>query len=208
MQIFNSNKNHHTRLQDRLRNLDSRPNLTDLNRTNRTGQKLIHSPVCPVQGRSFLRGVATQSSSPPLNMPHLPQSSESQPFPLPVLPCPDIPVGGRLAYFVEKWGELTQNKMGLLCRTKRFQDTIQFNSPFFYSSDKSESIILPIITRRDNGTSPEKGSGKGTRSGNSQFLFPAICLVPKKNVKLCPVIDLSLLNQYHSKWRQSSQYEN
>ena len=48
--------------------------------------------------------------SPPLNLPCLPQSSESQPFPLPILPCPDIPVGGRLALFVEQWGELTQNK--------------------------------------------------------------------------------------------------
>ena len=43
-------------------------------------------------------------------MPHLPQRSESQPFPLPVLPLPDIPVGGRLAHFVEQWGELTNNK--------------------------------------------------------------------------------------------------
>ena len=43
-------------------------------------------------------------------MPRPPQSSESQPFPLPILPCPDIPVGGILAYFVEQWGELTQNK--------------------------------------------------------------------------------------------------
>ena len=36
------------------------------------------------------------------------------------------------------------------------------------------------------------GSGKSTTSGNSRFLF----LVPKKNRKLWPVIDLSLLNQY------------
>ena len=35
------------------------------------------------------------------------QSSESQPFPLPILPHPDIPMGGRLAHFVEQWGELT-----------------------------------------------------------------------------------------------------
>ena len=55
--------------------------------------------------KDFLRRVATQSSSPSLNLPHLPQSSESQPFPLPILPHPDIPVGGRLAHFLEQWGE-------------------------------------------------------------------------------------------------------
>ena len=63
-----------------------------------------------MKGRTILRGVVTQSSSPTLNIPRLPQSSETQPFPLPILPRPDIPVGGRLAYFMEKWGELTQNK--------------------------------------------------------------------------------------------------
>ena len=121
--VSNNNKNHLTRLQDHLRNLDSRPNLTDLNRTNRTGLKLILSPLRPVQGRTFLRGVVTQSSSPPLNMPRLPQSSESQPFPLPILQCPDIPVGRRLAHFVEQWGEITK-QMGPLYHTRQFQDTI------------------------------------------------------------------------------------
>ena len=56
------------------------------------------------------REARIKSSSTPLSKPHLPQNSEVQPFPLPVLPCPDIPVGGRLAHFVEQWEELTDNK--------------------------------------------------------------------------------------------------
>ena len=56
----------------------------------------------------MLREVEIQSRSLPLSK--LPQSSENQPFPLPVLPRPDIPVGGRLAHFVEQWEELTDNK--------------------------------------------------------------------------------------------------
>ena len=60
--------------------------------------------------RSLQREVGIKSSSPPLSKPHLPQNSEVQPFPLPVLPRPDIPVGGRLAHFVEQWEELTDNK--------------------------------------------------------------------------------------------------
>ena len=88
--------------------------------------------------------------------------------------------------------------MGPLYRTKRFQDTIQFDSTFFDSSDKSVSIFLTVITGRDDNATPETGSGKGTRSGNSRFLFPTI-FVPRKNGKLRPVIDLSLLNQYIKK---------
>ena len=51
-----------------------------------------------------------RNSFPPLSKPHLPQNIDVQPFPLPVLSRPDIPVGGRLAHFVEQWEELTDNK--------------------------------------------------------------------------------------------------
>ena len=69
-----------------FKNLNSQPNLTDLNRTKSTGINLIHNPLCLVQRRIFLRVVVIQSSPTPLNMPHFPQRSESQPFPLPILP--------------------------------------------------------------------------------------------------------------------------
>ena len=65
-------------------------------------------------------------------MPGLPQSSERQPFPMPILPRPDIPVGGILAM-----GRITAKQMGPFYRTRRFQDTIQYNSPSFNSSNKS-----------------------------------------------------------------------
>ena len=54
--------------------------------------------------------LVTFYSSPPLNLPLPPQDYEGQPFPLPALPHPDIPVGGRLTHFLEKWEELTDNK--------------------------------------------------------------------------------------------------
>ena len=106
-------------------------------------------------------------------MPRLPQSSESQPFPLPILPCPDIPVGGRLAHFVQHWGELTNNKWVLSVIQDGFRTPFRLTPPFG-SSNKSESIFLSVTMRRDRGSSPEMGSGKGTRSGISQFLFPVI----------------------------------
>ena len=70
--------------------------------------------------------------------------------------------------------------MGLLHRSRRFQDTIQVKSPSFVSSDKSESIFLRVTARRDHGTSTETGSGKGTRSRNTRFLFPAISCSKKE----------------------------
>ena len=82
-------------------------------------------------------------------------------------------------------------KIGPLCGTmgrilsiiRDEADTIQVNSPSFVSSDKSESIFLPVIMRRNSGTSPETGSGKGTRSRISWLLFLAISC-PKKERKI------------------------
>ena len=55
------------------------------------------------------------------------------------------------------------------------------SAPPLLSVSMSLSIFLPVSTR-NRGTSQETGSGKGTRSGSSRFLFP--------------LIDLFLLNQY------------
>ena len=122
----------------------------------------------------MVREVGIRNSSPPLSKPHLPQNFGVQPFPLPVLPRPDIPVGGRLAHLVEQWEELTDNKwVDPLYRPKRVQDPIQVSSSPIGCSDKAESIFLPVIARRNRRTQ-ETGSGKGSESGNSQFLFPAI----------------------------------
>ena len=92
-------------------------------------------------------------------------------------------------------GRINKQQMGPLFRSRRFQYTIHVNSLAFVSSDKSQSIFLLVTMRRDPGTSPEMGSGKGIRSGTPGY-YSRLFLVPKKNGKLCPVIDLSLLNQY------------
>ena len=75
----------------------------------RTGLKHRFNPLRQVIKRISPRELVTPDSSPPLNLP-LPQSSESHPFPLTILPRPDIPVGGRLAHCVEQWEEFTDNK--------------------------------------------------------------------------------------------------
>ena len=91
-------------------------------------------------------------------------------------------------------GRINSKQMGLLCHLRKFQDPIQFASFSIYSSNKSESIFLPVVTRKNkNGTSPVTGSGKGNRSGNSWYLLPAISFTQRENGKLCPVIDLAIL---------------
>ena len=64
--------------------------------------------------------------------------------------------------------------MGPPCHSTWFQDIIRVDYPSFISSVKSESIFFPVYARRDHRTSPETGNGKGTISGNSRLLFPAI----------------------------------
>ena len=70
--------------------------------------------------------------------------------------------------------------MGPLYRVKWFQDTIQVNSSLIVSSGKIEPIFLTVTSRRDRYPSPKTGSGKGTTSGNSRLLLPAIPCTKKE----------------------------
>ena len=68
-------------------------------------------------------------------------------------------------------GRTNKQQMGPLCRLRRFQDTFQVNSPSFsvpISLGQSSSSLL----WGHGGTSPETGSGKGSKSGNSRFFIP------------------------------------
>ena len=78
--MYNNNKNQLIRLQEHLGNLDSQAKLTDLNRAKRIGLEIKLNPLRPILRRIFHRGVVTPNSSPPLNMPCPPQSSEANPF--------------------------------------------------------------------------------------------------------------------------------
>ena len=80
--------------------------------------------------------------------------------------------------------KINAKRMGPLYRTRPFQDSIEFDS--LYSSVQSESIFFPVITRRNDGTFPETRTGKGTKTGNFRFLFPAIsCPENERKVTSC-----------------------
>ena len=92
--------------QELLKCLRVLPNNLDLNLRKRIGLKHRQS-IMTSNKKDFPKNVRQFPSS---KFPFPPQSSESQPFPLPVLPRPDFPVEGRLAHFEEQWEDFTDDK--------------------------------------------------------------------------------------------------
>ena len=121
----------------------------------------------------MLREVGIRNSSPPQNKPHPPQNSG----PTLSTASPTTPrhsSGRKVGPFCGTKRRIDRQQVGPLYRLKQVQDPIQVSSSLIGHSDKSESIFLPVIARRNRGASQEMGSGKGSESGNSRFLFPAI----------------------------------
>ena len=146
----------------------------------------------------MLREVEIRISSPPLSKPHPPQNSEVQPFPLPVLPHPDIPVGGRLAHFVGQLKELTDSKWVLSIIQNGFK--IPFKSvPLLSVVQINLSQSSSLLLREEIGELLKKQAVERVWNPGTPGFYSWLFLVPKKNGKLCPVIDLSLLNQYINK---------
>ena len=81
--------------------------------------------------------------------------------------------GRKVGPFCGTMGRIDRQQVGPLYCPKQVQDPIQVTSSPISCSDKSESIFLPVIARRNHRTSQETGSGKGLESRNSG-LFPAI----------------------------------
>ena len=160
----------------------------------------------------MLRGVGIRNSSPPLSKPHLPQNIDVQPFPLPVLPRPDIPVGGRLAHFVEQWEDLTDNKWVLSIVRNGFKIPFKSVPPLSVVLIKLSQSFSLLLREEMAELLKERAVERVQNQGTLGF-YSRLFLVPKKNGKLRPAIaDLSLLNQYIksiiSRWRQSSQEDN
>ena len=153
-----------TRLLRLLRDGSSRLNLLGLNNRNRWGLKVKQNHIHQIE-KSMRREAGIKSSSPPLNKPHLPQN----PGPTLSTASPATPRhsrGRKVGPFCGTMGRIDRQQVGPLYRPKQVQDPIQV------SANKSESIFLPVIARRNRGASWEMGSEKGSESGNFQFLFP------------------------------------
>ena len=86
-------------------------------------------------------------------------------------------MGGRLAHFVEHWEKLTDNKWVLSVVRNSFRIPFRLIPHLSSVTIKLSQSSSP---RRDRDSSPKMGSGKGTRSGNSQLLFPSIPCTKKE----------------------------
>ena len=100
---------------------------------------------------------------------------------------------------MEQWGRNDRQQVGPLYRSKWVQYSIQVSSSPFDCSDKSESILLPIITRKIGELLKKQAVERVRNPGTPSFYSQLFWLVPKKKGKLHPVIDLSSLNQYINK---------
>ena len=107
-------------------------------------------------------------------------------------------MGGRLAHFVEKWEEITDNKWVLSIVRHGFR--IPFSKiPLLSSvpirmSQSSSPFLREEIENLLNKRAVERVQNPGTPG-----FYSRIFLVPKKNGKLRLIVDLSLLNRYIKK---------
>ena len=151
----------------------------DLNLRNRIGPKHNLKVHLLTLKRIISRGLVTSISSPPLNLPLPSQDYEGQPFPLPALPYSDIPVGGRLAHFVEKWEEITDSKWVLSIVRHGFRIPFSKIPPLssvpIRMSQSSSPFLREEIKNLLNKRAVERVQNPGTPGFYSRiFLVPTV----------------------------------
>ena len=106
----------------------------------------------------------------------------------------DLPVGGRLAHFQNRWGEITEDSWVLSVVRKGYK------IPFICKPPLSPT---PIFLQQTESLSLEEEVNKLLLKGAVEKIEPEgpgfysrIFLVPKKNGKLRLIIDLSRLNTF------------
>ena len=140
----------------------------------------------------MLREVEIRNSSPPLSKPHLPQNSEVQPFPLPVHCLSRHSSGRKVGPFCGTMGRIDRQQVGPLYHLKWVQDPIKVSSSPIGCSDISSSPLL----QNEIAQLLKKRAVERVRNLATLGFYSRLFLVPKKNGKLRPVKDLSLLNRY------------
>ena len=109
-------------------------------------------------------------------------------------PRKDLPVGGRLVHFQNRWGELTEDSWVLSVVRKGYKIPFvnkSFLSPTPIFLQQTESLALVEEVNKFL----HKGAVEKIEPEGSGF-YSRIFLVPKKNGKLRLIIDLSRLNTF------------
>ena len=150
---------------------------------------MVIEEILVVEALALVEGVNTP---PPEEVPPTLQDSDMLP-PL-SRPRKDFPVGGRLAHFQNRWGEITEDSWVLSVVRKGYK--IPFvNKPFlsptpiFLQQTESQALVEEVNKLLLKGA-VEKIEPEGLG------FYSRIFLVPKKNGKLRLIIDLSRLNMF------------
>ena len=129
--------------------------------------------------------------TPPVVLP--PQ--EEEPFPTPL---PHVPVGGRLAHFLDQWQLITSDKWVLSVLRRGLE--LEFKEFPPLSLDPIEMSVTkdPVknaLLQEEVMTLLLKGTIEEVQPVDPGF-YSRLFLVPKKNGKMRPVFDLSFLNRH------------
>ena len=107
-------------------------------------------------------------------------------------------MGGRLAHFVEQWKEFTDNKWVLSIVRNGFRIPFQTKPPLSSVLIKMSQSSSPLLREEIEVLLRKRAVERLQNLGTHSF-YSRIYLIPKKNGKLWPIIDLSLLKRYIKK---------
>ena len=128
--------------------------------------------------------------APPVEEPPPLRNTEVQ-SPLP-MPLPNIPVGGRLAHFVQNWAKITEWVLSLVRKGYRIpflERPILSPDPVFFQQPLSQQLEEEVASLLSKGAVEEI-------IPECHGYYSRIFLVPKKNGKLRLIIDLPVLNHF------------
>ena len=100
-----------------------------------------------------------------------------------------------MAHFVEQWEELTDNKWVLSIVRNGFRIPFRLSPPLSVVPISMSQSSSPLL-QEEIEQFLQKRAVERVHDPETPGFYSRLFLVPKKNGKLCPVIDLSILNQY------------
>ncbi len=115
------------------------------------------------------------------------------------IPFSWLPVGGRIAFFRHQWEGITDNKWVLDIIRKGYAIPFVQDPPLRRSLPESDTVRDPIkrdLLNQEIESLLGKRAIEEVRDLSSPGFYSRLFLVPKKNGKLRPVLDLSALNAY------------
>ncbi len=115
------------------------------------------------------------------------------------IPFSSLPVGGRLSYFASEWEGISDSSWILDIVRKGYSIPFIEDPPLRISLPENENMRDPLkreCLQQEIASLLEKRAIEAVRDPSSPGFYSRLFVVPKKNGKLRPVLDLSALNKY------------